>query len=501
MQGLAKEIDWVDLTFQHRVLESGVAYRQSREEWQKEIDEGIAKYKRVYLQLPRGHDKTYRYAWWANLWLLSTTSAKGYCVGVDRDNAKLFRDAARTLCQTHPDLFDDIEVEKHIVKCRKTGSEIETISSDVNSAYGLNFDLLIINDFHAWPDEGFWEVLWTACEKKPGIRVWLESNALTLGTAGATWVSRFRKWVAETGSKRILEGEENPEWFYYNPPRHLASWQKDKIKDWEQTLHPAVFKRLIENRDGSGDESFLTLEQVEAIEKGRQPRAERGITVTALDLGLTKDAACICTVQSLPRPFLYIEGKKVVQPPKLVLLGMDVLVGSKDDPVLLESAENLVLHHRSEYKSSKVLADPWQVKYMIQRYHWMEEFTFTAANIKALTTILYRCVADKTLDIYKDAGQARQKDEEWNLKRELTEAVVKEMSYGQRVDHRSGGFSDRLIALGMCCHELMGGLIPKKDEHAMKVVIDPLDPGVIISGWMRDLGKSAVPQVLRFGGK
>lgn len=496
MIGLPAGTDWATLTYNMRMLDAEKPYKDIREDWQAAIDVGIMNFPRVYLQLPRGHDKTERYAWWSMLWMETTKASRGYAVGVDRDNAKLFRDAAKKIKALHPQLFSNIEIEKHVVFSKESGSYIETISSDVNSAYGLNFDLLIVNDFHAWEDYTFWEVLWSACEKRPDIRVWMESNALTLGTKGAEWVSRFRKWVKEKGTlQQTTLGTK--EWFYFNPPKFLAGWQIDKLQQWKDTLLPSTFKRLIENQDTSGAESFVTEEQVTAIETLAGPEKERasakGPVVTTVDLGLKKDSTAVATVQLLPaeRVEVKVDGKTKLKkkPQRLVLLALDVLVGTPDNPVLIEDAEKLAFEHRARYKSGAILCDPWQAISIVQRNPGIcEEWPFTAASVGQLTSILYRVVADGNLAIYPHAGKAVMSDgEEWDLKKELTHAVTKDTSYGTRVDHRAGGFSDRLMALGMACHNLLGGTLPKKVDIKEEDVVEKNSAAEIIDEWMTQL--------------
>lgn len=491
MQGLNKEIDWVKLTLENRILDisnqngDAITYKSVAEQWQIDIDRAITEFPRVYLQLPRGHDKTDRYAWWTLLWLESTQAKRAYAVGVDRDNARLFRDSSKKLKALHPELFSEIEVEKHVVFSKRTGSYIETISSDANSAYGLNFDLLVINDFHAWPDKSFWEVLWTACEKKPDIRVWIESNALTLGSQGAIWVAQQRKWVKEKGSVRQIERYGKPEWWFFCPNEFLAKWVlKDKLQDWRDTLHPSAFKRLIENRDTSDADSYLTIEQVEAVEKYETPfngrSSEKGQVVTAIDLGLTKDATAITTVQAIPQP--------KNSPPRLVLLRQEVVTGSADDPVLIAEVERIAFSHAKRYNSWPILADPWQMKSTLQRFPGtFKEWAFTTKHIAELTSILYRVIADQNLALYKNCAEMEQKEESWNLKRELISAVVKDMSYGQRVDHRAGGFSDRLMSLGMCCHHLLDGSIPLQTTPKIEVIEkDEWQSEKMIKGWITE---------------
>ena len=465
-----QKVDWAKFTLANRILDNGVPYKQIAQDWQTNIDKAICNYQNVYLQLARGHDKTDRFAWWSLIWLMTTRASRGYCAGVDADNARLFRDASRKLKALHPELFAEIDVQKNTVLHKETGSYIETISSDADSAYGLNFDLLIINDFHAWPDEKFWEVLWTACGKKPGIRVWMESNALTLGTEGAHWVYKQRKAISQWADPHhkdfalvldqflpLINRKENPcaaEWFYFKPRGFLANWQMHKLTQWQQSMHPAAYARLINNEDSSGDESFVTVEQVNACvvlksnHSGWATKKDRaGITITTVDLGLKKDSTAVATVWAPPVP----RGS----PPVYMLLDLNIFRGSTDDPVKLDAVEQCILLHHKRFHADTVLIDPWGAPSLVQKHpRLIVEWPFTAAHVRELTLTLYRAIADRNLQIYPNAGAAMQDGEEWTLERELTNAVVKDMSYGQRVDHKAGGYSDRLMAMGMAIHYL-----------------------------------------------
>lgn len=443
------------------------------------------KFPRIYLQFARGHDKTDRYAWWSLLWLCSTDAARGYCAGVDRDNAALFRDSSRKLKALHPDLFSGIEVQKNVVLNHETGSYIETISSDADSAYGLNFDLLIINDFHAWPDKTFWEVLWTACFKKPGIRVWMESNALIYGEDEVQWKYEFRKWVRDEGTKL---SQEHGQWYFHAPPKFLAGWQSGGLDQWRRTLHPSQYQRLINNIDTTGECAFVTEEQVYAITTLTGPRQEeikkeekKGHIVTGVDLGLKKDATSVATVHSMP--------VEKGQPPCYSLLALDVLTGDPGDPVLLREVESLLLLHKHRFKSYPILCDPWNAASLIQKYSgFVFEWPFTVKHVSELTQLLYRTIADHQFRIYPNAGKAMQGNfggkEEWTLQRELIQAVVKEMSYGQRIDHRSGGYSDRIMSIGMCLHYLATeASIPHPSPKKGDWEKDKWNGGTLIDEW------------------
>ena len=455
LKGLQPEFDWVKFTVENRILDTEIPYKEVIEDWQLETDKAIATEQRIYLQLARGHDKTDRFAWWSLLWLASTKASRGYCAGVDRDNAALFRDSSKKLKALHPELFAAVDVQKNIVANTDTGSFIETISSDADSAYGLNFDLLIINDFHAHKDEQFWTVLWTACGKKPGIRIWMESNALTLGSEGAHWVAKFRKWIKEEGTQLP---KDDGRWWQFVPKGFLASWQKSQLRSWERTLHPSEYRRLINNEDTSGEESYVTPEQVESITILKAPTARvegKQLVVTAVDLGLKKDTTAVASILSPP--------VSTGSPPKYQLLALDVFQGSSADPVQLREVENCIHQHWTRFNPRLTLVDPWNAAALVQKYPGrIAEWPFTTGHVRELTQALYRAIADKHLQLYPNAGLLHQDGEDWTLQRELINAVVKDCSYGQRVDHRSGGYSDRLMSVGMCIHFLVSEMgIPR----------------------------------------
>ena len=71
-----------------------------------------------------------------------------------------------------------------------------------------------------------------------------------------------------------------------------------------------------------------------------------------------------------------------------------------------------------------------------------------------MTETSLRVMSRGRFKFWKDAGVALQNGERWSLERELREAVCKTMSYGERLDHAVGGYSDRLIACAMAIWKL-----------------------------------------------
>ena len=171
----------------------------------------------------------------------------------------------------------------------------------------------------------------------------------------------------------------------------------------------------------------------------------------------------------------------------MVLLALDTIIGSPEGPVQLRQLEHLMYHHVNSYGSSRILMDPWNAQSIIQKWSKAEEWVFTAAHVRELTQCLYRSIADRHLSIYTDAGRAMQDGEEWTLQRELINAVLKDCSYGQRVDHKANGYSDRLMAVGMCVHNLMSeGKIPFTKPTKDKAEKDEWNGGKLMDEWAKE---------------
>lgn len=444
-------VDWLRLTLDERIVKDVGEYNKCRYAWQTMLDWSLLKYRFVYHQLARGHDKTERESWHALCWMLDKDHGQGFCCGADRDNARLFRDAAKWQVQAHGDLFADIRVNNYDIINRKNGAHIRVLASDESSNYGLTPDLLMITDFHAWTNHEFFDAIYTSTGKRQNSKIWIESNALALGTEQTIWIKPIRQFAKSQHEKQRLLPKDHPDkyrWYYYCPPGFLAPWQMRTIEDYAHTLIPTSFKRLIQNQDINEGDQYLTEDQVKAVEtlpcaSHKIPKGNKVIIST--DLGLTKDAATVALTSFDPEGVVNLHD-------------MVIFTGNSDSPVNISTVVALANSWQAEYKDYDVrkICDPYEMRKVMQDDPSWEEFEFNTKNLRLITTTLHRAVTQKYVRLYRMAAPAeqskRQKTKEyWDLRRELTDAVLKQMSYGERVDHRSEGFTDRLMALGMPC--------------------------------------------------
>jgi len=214
---------------------------------------------------------------------------------------------------------------------------------------------------------------------------------------------------------------------------------------------------LIKNEWAAEEDSFLTRDQVRAIENPMLSPASAkpddvDLVAVATDLGISKAATAVAAVGR-------VKGNAPAR-----LLDLRVFRGSKTDPVSIASVEEAIEDMRAALGAMVVVLDPWNFRKTIQDKQavWpIEEYNFSPGKLMALTSDVFRRVVSKQFEIYPDAGPAVQRRDHWNLQRELETAVVRQMSYGERVDHKKSGYTDRIIAVGMALWWIGKERLPK----------------------------------------
>lgn len=439
-------MDWLEVIKNERLLEDDGFYGDLAEPWQLELDRAMLKHPRSYFELPRGHDKTGRIASHALCWLLEGSNKIGYAAGVDKPNAKLLRLEIEQQVRRNPRAFGDIEVYNYVVTNRKNGNSIEILSADAASKIGLKFNLLILLDLVAWKSSDLFDALMSATGKIANVKIWVESNA---GRGKRGWKWNFREYC-----------RKSDRWFFHSSPpgKWLAGWtDKEWFEEQQAILTSSGYRRLIKNEWAAEEDSFLTRDQVRAIENQLLSPAtakpdDVDLVAVATDLGISKAATAVAAVGR-------VKGNNPAR-----LLDLRVFPGSKLNPVSIDHVEDTIEDMRAALGAQAVVLDPWNFRKTIQDRQavWpIEEYNFSPGNLMSLTTDVFRRVVSKQFEIYPDAGPAIQRRDHWNLQRELETAVVRQMSYGERVDHKKSGYTDRIIAVGMALWWIGKERLPK----------------------------------------
>jgi hypothetical protein len=430
-----------EFRMQCRVLDDGRLYGEAFEPWQEEfLFVPISQGKNAYIELPRGHDKTGAVAWISIEWLIFGDPEQSIIVAAaDKEQAQILLTDLDAQVRRVPALQKMLKVKTYEVVFPEKHSRLKVIPADAGSSYGLKPTRLIIEELHAWAGSSAVELkdsLWGSIAKRRA-QVVVITNAGT----GRDWKWQFRE------AFRAEAGEDPERWHFYSAPGWVAKFSEKEKRRLELGMHPLSRRRFIENEwleEAEG--AFCTTAQAWDCVVNYDPMAiaRPPLVAQGIDLGLTHDAAVVSVVG------MDYDGA-------CSLLSMHVFPGSKEDPVLIEAVEEVAKANMASWQPLATAIDPWQAASTIQRIGpalRAEEFTFSTRRLQELTDALWQRVSSTRLRFWPGAGRAVQKGEDWDLHRELKEAVVKETTYGSRIDHRAGGYSDRLISMGMAIWRL-----------------------------------------------
>lgn len=453
-----------------------VPFGKSMDDWQRSdfsaLDLGWLKvagrgaeveHQRAYLERPRGHSKTLDLAVQV-LWVLAFSSRQlsGVAAAADRSQARLLRNAIDKLVRLNPWLKDVIDIQHSVVKNVRTGSELETLSSDAPTSYGRTPDFVCIDELTHWQSRDLWDSLVSSAAKRKHCVLIVISNA----------------GFSESWQRQVYDSvRSDAAWYFSRLDGPVASWLDASRLDEQRRLLPDIaFRRLWLNEWSSGSGDALQAEDIEAAVTLPGPSGwERGYRYLAgLDLGISRDHSAFAVVgrhvgyteelpnepQPLPdltsalvdlgfsqAPARYT-GPKYVQHPgthRLKLSHLQAWKPPKKGKVDLQSVENAVLDAHQRFGLDAVLYDPYQAEHMAQRLRRlgvrMLDVPFTGANLQDIASTLIETLTSRIIDIWTDNS----------LLLELKQLRIVEKSYGFRLDTQrtQNGHGDRGTALAL----------------------------------------------------
>jgi hypothetical protein len=282
--------------------------------------------------------------------------------------------------------------------------------------------------------------------------------------------------------------EADPErWHFWSPVGWGAQFSAGQKAVLEKGMNPLAARRFLENEWlEEGEDAFLTAAQVDRCLREYDPRdiaqgtPFRGM---GIDLGLTRDASSIAVVGGNAEA-------------NYALLALDVFVGSREEPVDLRAVGETALLRAKEWGPLDCVLDPWQGMHMHQQIGGAlrsEVFHFGAASMKELTEITWQVMSQGKFRFWPGAGKRLQRGEPWDLERELRGAILKVMPYGERLDHQSSGYTDRLISVALAIWKLsQRSLMPP-----VSISSEGGSPSRE-SSWKRGLIRGMRPHISRF---
>jgi phage terminase large subunit-like protein len=225
------------------------------EPWQRELvrelfgwkwPDGRRRYRKLYLEVPRGNGKSTFAAGLALLLLAmdGEKSAKVYGAAADKDQATQVFNTARDMVEESPHLRRRIRVFKNkTMEFPEMRGVYKVISSDAYTKHGLNPHGIVFDELHAQPNRELYDVLNTAMGKRK------QPLMIMITTAGFDRNSIC--WEQHEYAIKVRDG-------IVDDPTFLPSiWAADPKDDWTS---PATWRKANPNYGVSVSEEFLAQE-------------------------------------------------------------------------------------------------------------------------------------------------------------------------------------------------------------------------------------------------
>ncbi len=135
---------------------------------EKETATGLRRFRRAYIELPRGNGKS---TWCAGLALLMLVAdnepgAEIFGVAADREQTRMVFDVAQAMVQDSPHLSKLVKIYKHSMVVESTRSVYRVLSAEAYSKHGLNPHGIIFDELHAQRNRELYDVMSTAMGKR-----------------------------------------------------------------------------------------------------------------------------------------------------------------------------------------------------------------------------------------------------------------------------------------------------------------------------------------------
>ncbi len=351
-------------------------------------DDGIVR--RAYLERPRGHSKTADLAVMV-LWVLFASPRRlaGVAGAVDKDQARLLRDAVAKLVGLNAWLVAYLDAQQNKIVNPHTGAQLEILSADGPSSYGLTPDFIVIDELTHWPREELWHSLLSSGAKRRHCLLVIIANA-GLGQ-GESW-----QWKVRAAARN------DESWYFSCLDGPVASWISPALLDEQRRLLPdQAYRRLWLNQWTTGAGDALTADDIEAAVTAARPMefAERDCTyVAAVDIGHRHDKTAVVVLAA--------DGvKQVVR----VADVREFTPGRAD--VNLMVVEDCLLDLNRKFRLHQVIVDPSQAVLLMQRLRsagiYCTEHPFTATNMQRAASCLLDAFRSRRIALYRHDGLLR----------------------------------------------------------------------------------------------
>ena len=394
------------------------------------------RYRLVYFELHRGGAKSSYLAAEALTTAILDNDTRVYFLAGDKEQAGIARDMLEGYIRRNPSLESSFKITGGEIVVPATGTRIRVLSSDAPTSYGLGGlsrrVLFLADELWVWQGRELWDAIFTAAPKSTDWRIIVASNA-GFDTGSVAWEVR-----------ELCRAPADARFYLYAPEGIVAGWiRPEDVEAQRRSLPAHVFQRLWQNKWTEGSGSFVTREQLDRnIDPDWRPQVAGADGVryfVGLDLGLRRDRTARAVVHyDRASDRVVLDDLKVWTPTS----GQEIQIAEVEED--LEAVDR-------RFGWPAFYLDPWQLIGSIQQLADslnVHEFKFTSESVRQLSENLYGLLKNGQMRLYPDP----------ELERELLRLEARQTGYGWRIDHRSGGYSDRAMAIGMAAlHAALSG--------------------------------------------
>jgi hypothetical protein len=357
----------------------------------------------------------------------------------DKKQAKIIWRRARDAIRRSPSLHASAKIHDGIsysgITLPSTGATYEPLSRESGTKHGFNPSLILFDEIWNQADDELREALAESPVRKQSLIIYTSYAGVDPNTP---WYTLFGRGKA---------GSDSTLYFFWSHA-NIASWKTEKfLKRQRHKWSAARYKQYYENEWITSENAFITLPEVlacvgypaewpEAV-KGRELKqritGQSGIEyMLAIDLGFKHDR-CALAIGHREGKYIFLDHLRIFEPHPNV-------------PVKIEYVQDYALMLLNNFKVTDIEIDPWEAATLIKTLQELgynvHEFNFKYhQNLVSMRQVLWSLIHFGYLRIPRIKS----------LIAELTAVRDVQKSYGLRIDHKAGGYSDQVIALGMLC--------------------------------------------------
>ena len=404
----------------------------------------------LYL-LPRGHDKSSLIGRLLNgVLAFSKVPITAVAAAADRDQAALITEAMEGEARLNKWVGKHLEFSNYSALSHKTHSRLDVIAADAPTASGLRCDIILFDEFCEWKKRDVFDKIYSGRDKREHCVVLIISNT---GIRGS-W-----QWDIKEAA------EADPDnWYVYQAPGPIASWiDEAALERQKKFLTEAEYLIKVKNQwlDPSMSFGFVPKDAIQRCQNNSLARGVLPATVGdpdkwyvgSLDYGVVKDRT-VLTILHMEKDGAIIIDK------------MDVWQGSKESPVTIAAIERWLDEHRTKFRFSKFIFDPWQLEGTYQRYQGLlplEKFSYRGgAGNHEMAQALRTTIVNGNLLWPEAIGEVMFRGKRHTFADELNEVITVQMGYGFRISTLPNFHDDRVVAVGSAVKYLLENKIKKK---------------------------------------